>query len=439
MLFLAKLKIFLISMVLSMNKGVTLLKELNSSVSLLIQETDISFDSFEKDISFFIHLLDKIPDYRDKHLCDYSLSNLLLISLLLIMKGEFKSFHYASHYIYVYQEDFIKMGLIEKDKIPSHDTLRRMFMLVDPKYIKETIINNLNVLLTKILNNYNNDRTKELISIDGKEFKGSGRSINSNKKIKNKNVLNVYNTSKELCIYSNPLDDKDSEIKEAQEILNKFNLKNTIVTGDALHCQKKTCEIISNKKGKYVFTVRDNQSSLLEEIKAKIAKSKKIITKEFNDCIYSICLLPSSYQGLEFSNQKAYVKMISNKRKKQFVTKQTERYFLTSLNDPQLIIEAIDNRWKIENDLHKVKDELFSEDNYLFTDKNAIKVMASLNNIAYSFFRITSAFLNEDIPTITKIKFNKDPFEILQKITPLLNSKNFNKLINDNLKGRTAK
>ena len=421
-----------------MNKGVTLLKELNSSISLLIQEIDLSFESFEKDISFFIHLLDKIPDYRNKNLCDYSLSNLILISLILIMKGEFRSFSYASHYIDVYQEDFIEMGLITKDKIPSHDTLRRMFMLVDSKYIKETIINNLNVLLTKILNNYNS-KEKELISIDGKEFKGSGRSINSSKKIKNKNVLNVYNTSKELCLYSNPLDSKESEIKEAQEILNKFNLKSSIVTGDALHCQKKTCEIIKNKKGNYVFTVRDNQSLLLEEIKERISKSKKLIRKEFNDCNYLIYILPPSYIGAEFAGQKSYVKMISDKRKKQNTNKQSERYFLTSLKDPQLIVESIDNRWKIENDLHKIKDELFVEDNYKFTDKNAIKVMAVLNNIAYSFFRITAAFLKEDIPTITKIKFNKEPFEILQKITPLLNSRNFNKLIKGNLKGKTLK
>ena len=62
--------------------------------------------------------------------------------------------------------------------------------------------------------------------------------------------------------------------------------------------------------------------------------------------------------------------------------------------------------------------------------------MACLNNIAYSFFRITAAFLNEETPTITKIKFQKDPMEILSKISPLLNSHNFNKLIKDNLKGK---
>ena len=421
-----------------MNNGITLLKQLNSSVSLLIQEKDISFDSFKRDIRFFLHLLDKIPDFRDKKLIDYSLSNLLLISLILIMKGEFKSFSYASQYISVYKQDFIKMGLIINDKVPSHDTLRRMFMLLDANSIKEIIINNLNSFLTKILNNYSSSK-KELISIDGKEFKGSGRSINSKKKMNNKNVLNVYNSSKEICIYSNPLDDKESEIKEAQEILNKYNLKNIVVTGDALHCQKRTCEIIVNKKGDYVFTVKENQSALLEEMKTRIVNSKSIISKSYNDCDYSILLLPSTYKGLEFAGQKAFIKMISNKRKNQNINKQTERYFLSSIKDPQLIVEAIDNRWKIENDLHKTKDEFFVEDNYKFTDKNAIKVMAALNNIAYSFFRITASFLQEKTPTITKIKFNKDPMEILEKITPLLNSREFNKLLNDNLKGKKSK
>ena len=425
-------------MVLNMNNGITLLKELNSSVSLLIQEKDISFDSFKRDIRFFLHLLDKIPDFRDKKLIDYSLSNLLLISLILIMKGEFKSFSYASQYISVYKQDFIKMGLIINDKVPSHDTLRRMFMLLDANSIKEIIINNLNSFLTKILNNYSSSK-KELISIDGKEFKGSGRSINSKKKMNNTNVLTVYNSSKAICIYSNPLDDKESEIKEAQEILNKYNLKNIVVTGDALHCQKRTCEIIVNKKGDYVFTVKENQSALLEEMKTRIVNSKSIISKSYNDCDYSILLLPSTYKGLEFAGQKAFIKMISNKRKNQNINKQTERYFLSSIKDPQLIVEAIDNRWKIENDLHKTKDEFFVEDNYKFTDKNAIKVMAALNNIAYSFFRITASFLQEKTPTITKIKFNKDPMEILEKITPLLNSREFNKLLNDNLKGKKSK
>lgn len=422
-----------------MNKGVTLLKELNSSIAIMIQETDISFECLNKDISYFIHLLDKIPDYRNKNLTTYSLSNLLLISLILIMQGNFRSFHYASNYLKVYKEEFVKMGLIIDDNVPSHDTLRRMFMLLDAQNIKKQLIDNLNNLLTTILNNYNSKDKKELISIDGKEFRGSGRSVNSLNQQRNKNVLNVYNSSKEICIYSNPLSDKESEIKEAQTILNKYNLKNTIVTGDALHCQKKTCSIIALKKGNYVFKVKENQDSLLEEIQTKMSKSTNLINMSFNDCEYTILNLSSKYIGLEFPNQKSYIKMISNKRKNQSTKKQNERYFISSLKEPRLIIEAIDNRWKIENDLHKIKDELFVEDDYKFTDKNAIKVMACLNNIAYSFFRITSAFLQEEVPIITKIKFQKEPMTILSKISPLLKTNNFNKMIEDNLKGRKSK
>ena len=70
-----------------MNKGVTLLKELQSSVSLLIEEADISFDDLKCNSRFLIHLFDKIPDYRSRCLVDYSLSSLLVISLVLIMKG----------------------------------------------------------------------------------------------------------------------------------------------------------------------------------------------------------------------------------------------------------------------------------------------------------------------------------------------------------------
>ena len=72
--------------------------------------------------------------------------------------------------------------------------------------------------------------------------------------------------------------------------------------------------------------------------------------------------------------------MISNKRKNQQTSSQQMRYFITSIKDEQLIVEAIDNRWKIENELHKIKDEIFTEDEYNFTDKNAIKVNRQKSN-----------------------------------------------------------
>ena len=39
--------------------------------------------------------------------------------------------------------------------------------------------------------------------------------------------------------------------------------------------------------------------------------------------------------------------------------------------------------------------------------------------------------------TITKIKSQNDPIEVLSKISPLLNSRRFNSLIEENMKGCT--
>lgn len=422
-----------------MNKGATLLRELDSSLAILIEEKGLTYEALEKNIGFFIHIIDGIDDYREKSLIEYPLSSLILLSLILIMKGEFRSFYYAANYIKVYKEEFEKMGLIIDGKTPSHDTLRRMFMLLDSKSVKENLIDKLDRMLTRIVDNYGDATKKELISFDGKEFNGSGRGEKSSMPRRNKNVLNVYSTTKELCLHSNPIDDKESEIKEAQEIIPLLRLKNTIVTADALHCQKNTCKLIRKKQGDYIITVKENQSSLHEEIKSRINAGRSLYEIELNDCKYTIFHLPKGYAGMEFPGQKSYVRMISNKRTKQPGGIVSTRFFITSLSNDRLIAEAIDNRWKIENDLHKIKDELFSEDDYRFMDKNAIKVMAMMNNIAYSFFRIVSAFLQEKIPEIVKIRFKKDPIEVLSKIGPLLSSKDFGSRIEANMKGRKSR
>lgn len=79
---------------------------------------------------------------------------------------------------------------------------------------------------------------------------------------------------------------------------------------------------------------------------------------------------------------------------------------------------------------------MFQEDGYNFTDSNAVKVMAVMNNISYSFFKIASNFLTDYSMLECRIVYISKPIEILSKTSPLLESKNFNKLLRENLKGR---
>ena len=232
-LYLSILKISLRNVVLPLNNNITSISNISDSIKFLLDESSIDFFALKSNFDMLIHILGEIEDPRKSNLNTYKLENILAISLILIMEGNFRSFNYAAAYIKINQERFIKLGLVEPNVTPSHDTLRRVFMLLDPQQLKEVIINKLEAFLKRILELNKSDKEIELYSIDGKEFRGSGRSNNTKNPKSNFNLFNVFNVSKDLCLSSNPLTNKKSEILEAQRTLAKFNLKNKVITGDA--------------------------------------------------------------------------------------------------------------------------------------------------------------------------------------------------------------
>lgn len=422
-------------MVLIMNKTELILDSIKS-LTAVINEQNIKYNDLESNIQVFLHILQGVKDFRVQGRTKFKLENILGLSILLIMRNEFRSFSYAANYVSFYKERYAELGLIEGDITPSHDTFRRVFMLLDANSVRDCIINRLKGFLLNIVEKNNKNKNNyKLYNVDGKTFNGSGRN-KKDKVIENINMFNVYDSSNRICLSSTPLANKESEIPEFQRMLRKFNLDNVIVTADAIHCQKKSCEVVISRKGDYMFTVKTNQRALCDEIETKLNNNKDEVKVIYsNDATYEIFHLPKDYIGLDFKGQKSYVRYTSNKRKKQAKDKTSILHFLTSLEDDNLIVEAIDNRWNIENDLHKIKDEFFFEDDYTFTDKNAVKVMAVLNNICFSLFKIATAFLNNSNMTYTKIEYRDNPERLLGKIVPLLERDNFEELIRNNLKG----
>jgi len=91
------------------------------------------------------------------------------------------------------------------------------------------------------------------VCVDGKEERGTGRKYNSDAKQPNQQLPHVYDASDGICLFSQPIEEKTNEIPTAQDILRKLQLKNTIVSFDALHTQKKTIEIIAWKGSTHYF------------------------------------------------------------------------------------------------------------------------------------------------------------------------------------------
>ena len=406
------------------------------TISMYMEANNYEFKFSKKNISMFIHIFKKVKDPRVKGRTTYKLENILTIIMYLVLIGRFRSFNYAAAYIDENKEEFKKLGLIEGNNVPSHDLFRYIFMILDANNLSDSIINKFKFITKQMLikAGVDYDSKLKLYLGDGKEFNASGRSKESKNPLPNRNVFNIYDASLGIVRSSTVVDAKTNEIPEAQRMFNKFNLKNCVVTMDALHCQKDTTEVIIHSKGDYVLTVKDNQKLLVEEIDKRLERDKdKVINVSFNNIDYSILPLPTTYSGAEFEKLRAFIRITSHKRGKR--SKDNILRFISSIDDVNINIATIDNRWQLENNPHRTKDEMFYEDQYRFTNKNAVKVMATFNNIAYSFFRLASAFMNTTSQR-AKIRFEKDPVGIATSLIPMMETKNFEKELESHLKGR---
>lgn len=69
-----------------------------------------------------------------------------------------------------------------------------------------------------------------------------------------------------LTLAQRTVDGKSNEIPAVQELLKELNIKGTVVTADALNCQKETAEIIVGQKADYLLSVKANHQKLNKDI-----------------------------------------------------------------------------------------------------------------------------------------------------------------------------
>lgn len=98
--------------------------------------------------------------------------------------------------------------------------------------------------------------------------------------------------------------------------------------------------------------------------------------------------LPSNYDDCGFTGMKTFVEMVSYTRKKAITM-----YFISNTKDTELIAEAIERRWEIENNFHKEKDIYLNEDDIHFTNKTSINNIVILNNLALALAKYTEVYL----------------------------------------------
>lgn len=388
----------------------------------IIKSTGIALDDYsppKKTIQRFVRLFKQINDQRVAGMIDYPLSEIILIAFLAILANS--STWFEIERFGRKKEKWLKKFLKLENGIPSHDTFRRVFSLINPMQMEIATVNFLMENMKSIKKSLKiDDSGPRLICVDGKEEKGTGRKFGTDEEIRNLQTLHVFDASSEICLFSRTIDKKTNEIPVAQDVLKTLQLKDCIVSFDALHTQKDTIEIIVEQKGDYVGALKGNQGTLSDDAEALFTvEIKTKIKSEGKDY----------YESSEKSHGQIEVRRFyMHKAKQRFNGKQSWknlrnficyekytcnivtgkeaieiRYYITSLRDVELCAESIRGHWSVENKLHWHLDYSFGEDGNTTMDQNAFNNFSILNKMALSLCKLVQPLLkNYSIRTIRK-------------------------------------
>lgn len=213
------------------------------------------------DAGRMLMLLEMIPDPRHRRGVRYRFSHLLLICIYAVLAGHSDATEIA-YYAEINREYFRE--LLGMEEMPSHDTFSRVLRLTSFDRLSENLGKWLRENFPETYERYGGYK---VLHIDGKAARGASEKSNGEKPVYH---LNAMYEGESIGLEMRRVGEKENEITGIPEYLKQFNLKDTIVTVDAIGCNQTVINAIRSGGGSYVVPVKENQKKLLETINEKI-------------------------------------------------------------------------------------------------------------------------------------------------------------------------
>jgi len=273
---------------------------------------------------------------------------------------------------------------------PSDCTIRRFFTAFDP--------NELNKILLKYFGQNLDDKH---IAIDGKTLRGS--------KYQDQRAfhfLNVYASESGVTLFGKILDSKDNEITAIPEAIECLDIKGSVVTIDAMGCQKTIAKQIIDKGADYIFGLKENHATLYYQVEKAFQTDATVFFNmdisethdkghgriEHRKCrvIRDLAKITECSKWAGIQSVIEVRRVITEKEK----TSEAINYYISSSSAAsEVMLKSIRSHWAIES-MHWILDVVFHE------DKSGIRMGNAPANMAI----IRRFVLN----ILTKIKKKKE-------------------------------
>jgi predicted transposase YbfD/YdcC len=340
-----------------------------------------------------------VPDPRVERSQLHPLASVLVLSLCAVVSGA-NSF-VGIEYFGKAREAWLRTFLDLPNGIPSHDTLGRIFAMLDPQALERAFREWVAAIATL---------TKgEVVAIDGKTLRRSFQKAGSGAFV---HMVSAWAAGNQMVLGQVKTDEKSNEITAIPRLLELLQLTGCLVTIDAMGCQKDIAKKIVDSKADYMLAVKDNQPTLAAAVAAVFeeaihdpefaethhqTESRGHGRTEIRRCwtlgIDAECGSPFD----QWTKLKGIV-CVESERTVAGKTSIERRHYITSRSNfsPKSALAASRSHWGIENQLHWVLDVAFREDDCRVRAGNAGENFAVIRHIAVNLLKAVQGGLKKN-------------------------------------------
>ncbi|MGP1667617.1 MAG: ISAs1 family transposase [Rhodanobacter sp.] len=290
------------------------------------------------------------------------------------------------------KRDWLAKFLDLENGIPSHDTFNAVFARLKPDVFEQCLLSWVTSLVE-----YSGG---EVIAIDGKTLRGSYDKGDSKAAV---HMVSAWAQANHLSLGSVAVDEKSNEITAIPQLLDIIDVSGSLVTIDAMGCQKKIAEKIVDEGGDYVLAVKDNQPKLHaaiadylnQHIENGIAEVPCRTHGTFDEGhgraeerYYDLAKVPEDFALLKDWPHIKAIGMATNITRCGGNETVAVRYYIVSRYiSGQRFANAVRGHWGIENNLHWQLDVSFGEDDLRLRRGHAPQNMSLLMRTALSLLK----------------------------------------------------
>jgi len=340
----------------------------------------------------FLHHFHPITDPRIERCKKHDLLDILLLAITAVISG-------AEGWEDIEDFGHLKLDWLRKYRpfeagIPKHDTIARVICRLKAQEIEHAFQSWISSLVETT--------GCDVIAIDGKTAR---RSFTTKDRKNALHTVSAWSCQHQLVLGQSAVNEKSNEIKAIPELLTMLDIENSIITLDAMGCQKEIAKQIIKQKADYILALKGNNSGMQAELEAWWHKLQReglseqnyaehrdvsaghgrIETRTCQQLLVDKNWLAKRYQ---WSGIKSIIKINAQVHNK-LTGKDTEetRWYISSLDlNAEQALNAVRSHWQVES-MHWMLDMTFREDESRIRKKQGPLVFNIMRKIALALFK----------------------------------------------------